>query len=808
MRISPRRWAPLLLAALLAIAGLAQAAVAPPLPPPDEDEPLPRQAIARLGSARLFHPGAVRLAFAPDGSMLASQGSGGVRLWNAATGAALARLSFADTEGAAIAFSPDGRYLATLSSRDYRIRLWCPFTCRLLRVLPREVPLWGARHLAFSPDSRYLHGTSDGEELLVWDIQTARRAARARPGQAVSASALAGDGTVATAMPGAVRLWGARSQRHGPPLALGPTKVIALTFSADSRFLAVLEAHRATLYDRATGRARRLALGAPSAQPPLFALSPDGKWLAVSTARAALVIHDTTTRRPAWKVGAPSGAANFSALAFAPNSEALAVARGDGAIQLLASATGACLAPRLTFRPSPASALFTPDGAAVITTADDHTIRIWEVRSGKPRLGLKGHTAGVTSLALTADGRTLASGSYDGTIRLWDIKTGTPLRKLNVVNAHNRHTTALAFAPNGKVLAVGGDGGEVKLWDVTRGRPMTAWRRSAGAVSGLAFGPDGKVLYWGTTSEKVVHAWMIAGLRPVRQWPAGGTVALALSADGRTLVTGPWLTMWDTASEKRLFANFFADAGGALAVALAPDGKRLASGGAHGTIDVWDTKTGKAVNLLVGHEGPIGALAFAPGGELLASAGADGTALIWDLRGRARPRPWRGNLDSPHGMCRDLGGNAATVLVAYNGLIRAGDDAVKPLGELLRPVAAPAENERVARLIRALDNDDFEVRERAEVELARRGRHAELALCRALTRKLPLEQYRRIERLLARMAERPLRAEEAPMLRAVWALEGINTPAAHRQLRAGASAPLPAPVRREVVEALKRLAAR
>jgi WD40 repeat protein len=67
------------------------------------------------------------------------------------------------------------------------------------------------------------------------------------------------------------------------------------------------------------------------------------------------------------------------------------------------------------------SALFSRDGALLVTLSLDNFAKVWDVAGGKLLARLDGHLGQIASAAFTADGRTLITGSQDRTARIWDL---------------------------------------------------------------------------------------------------------------------------------------------------------------------------------------------------------------------------------------------------------------------------------------------------------------------------------------------------------------------------------------------------
>jgi WD40 repeat protein len=77
---------------------------------------------------------------------------------------------------------------------------------------------------------------------------------------------------------------------------------------------------------------------------------------------------------------------------------------------------------------------FSPDDKWLASAAQDATIKLWDLASGRLLRTLTGHSTTVLSVDVSSDGRLVASAADDGTIRIWEAATGKMLRSISVVS--------------------------------------------------------------------------------------------------------------------------------------------------------------------------------------------------------------------------------------------------------------------------------------------------------------------------------------------------------------------------------------
>lgn len=306
---------------------------------------------------------------------------GGFKLWLLLNDLSRQTLSGHTTEVESVAFSPDGKFIASCSTRSgpttTLLELWNAKTGKSVRAWNGHV---GAVYsVAFSPDSKTL-ASAASDSVKLWNVDT-----------------------------------GALRRTWSPYNSNNYVKSVA--FSPDGRILATGgEDNMVRLWDIQTGDLRRTLAGSWLGID-VIAFSPDGSMIAAASQEikvwdvASGTLQKTLTSKT-----------SSSAVAFSQDGQKIAGAFHETIViwnttnyDVIGQFTAPDINPNLN------SFAFSPDGQIIAAGSGDWIIHLWDVSTGKLTKTLTGHRDAVNSVAFSPDGKTLASGSDDMTVKLWRI---------------------------------------------------------------------------------------------------------------------------------------------------------------------------------------------------------------------------------------------------------------------------------------------------------------------------------------------------------------------------------------------------
>lgn len=815
-------------------------------------DPLPSLAVARLGTIRLRHIDAInRVAFSPDGKILASAGDDKVvLLWDVITGKQVQTMSHPNPVRAVL-FTPDGKTLVSASNQidGTRVHVWDVRSGKQIDFLAMPKPN-GLAQMVLSNDGKVLVTSTVMGPVVAWDFAAKRELWRTEEERDwCNCLALAPDGkTLATGSDrGTVCLRDLRTGKAVHGLQSAPEErsfqqILSVAFSPDGEALSVTD-ERGTLtyWDVVTRKCTKQISIHCSILAPL-AFSPDGKTLACGNEKS-LQLYDRTGKELERIEAHQSW---IRSVTFSPDGRYLASAGNDQTIRIWNLATRKTLHAFQNNPGGPCSVSFHREGSTLITSnwcsgfGHDHscstegaptfTRQSWDARSAATFRETNPGPCVNGEGCLSPDGKIFAGKDKEGLVALIDVASGKTLRTVGKKGSGFKAKPA-GFSPDGGLVAVESNelgnvmthGWErldrLRLWDVATGKMVAAAieEKRLNHVGRVRFSAKGRLLAAEEGPGLKVPAtrlWHVAKDNSLRVAVPrlNGECDPVFSRDGRLLITirdekvddndgyhfKQAITVHHILSEKVVVC--LAVQSGVCSYALSTDNQILALGDEAGTVRLVEVLSGKEVRRLKGHRGTVNSLEFSPEGTHLISGSTDTTALVWEFRPSAA-RDHRGERLSDT-LWEDLASeDAYKAFEAVQTLSANPEKAIVLLQHRLRPIPQ-LEPEAIERLIADLDSKQFQVRERA-TERLRSLEQAAIPILKKAQESSSPEVRRRLEQLLID-AEDPRRSPERMReMRAIRCLKSLDNEPARLLLQTVAKGAPEARLTQEARELLK-----
>ena len=483
-----------------------------------------------------------------------------------------------------LAFSPDGRLLATATFHTNTIKLWEMATGRELRNLSNGGTNTSSTSpvFAWSPDSRLIATSGGNNTVSIWDVTNGREV------QALTGAAA------------------------GSFMA-GAFGISFIGFSADGRKLVTISDSirvwdTSSWKEVSTIQTSEPGIGGYTGGSGGVALSPDGTQL-VRVVNDEIKFIDPMSDKELRSVKFPDSEMHNVDLAFTSDGRLLAAGADDKKLRVWDISNKSERVKATTQRDF-AIIKFSTDGR-LIAVADGYTVKVWETSSGKevstinvPNSGAFLENAGVFS-GFTNDGKRLATSGFGTSTYVWDVDSAKQLQQFK---GRTNMAYAVAFSEDGTQLTAGGR----TRWDLRTGQGRRLSSSNTDKQLGMP-SPDGKLIamfapndspvtIYDATSGKILQTLTRANFD-------GGVERVHFSPDGKSL------------------AVIYTTTKGVQQIGRGPSSE----------VKIWDAAAGREIQTLLLNMPPAEAQ-FSADGKILATVAHQGEITLWDVTTGSRLR--------------------------------------------------------------------------------------------------------------------------------------------------------------------------
>ena len=578
------------------------------------------------------------VSFSPNGKWLATgDGDGLVKVWDVQQGVCISQMERDEAERpyhrvSRLIFSPDSKFLAVSSQRDYILYVWNTETGeRIAKFHDNTNYRWFPfllRPIAFSPDGSLIACTMPDDSLFTH----ADRSSTIRPPHHSSNH---------------IAVWNIKTGEQLTCLTEHLDFVYSVIFSPCGKFLASggqdgavrvwsVENWELIHTYQNYGTERKKVFYSP--EGVLYALEVfDDAFIVWNVARGEKCNHFLDAHSSLHDAHVPKGTP-FVLAAYNSN-EFRKWTVGD---------SEPCSFPHLHTGIS-FSLVFAPDGKTLAGGGLSKKVSLWDISQPSSPPSCFNLPGRVYTLSVSPQGEIYATGRDGITAKMWDIgNTDTPVATFTLpeekkpLSEQEWQVSTAAFAQENNLLACGDSDGTLYVWNVQQQQIQQAFKAHDGWINSIAFNPNGKLLISIRRTGPVARLWDVESGEPIDTFPVK-TYAFAFSPCCSLIAigTGKRVLLWDIEHRETVMnIPLPKDSWMSFALAFSPCGRFLASGAwwkrgfgmKKCPVLLWDVSSGKNIATFRGHCSDVQELTFSPDGKLLASGSYDGTILLWDIK--------------------------------------------------------------------------------------------------------------------------------------------------------------------------------
>jgi dipeptidyl aminopeptidase/acylaminoacyl peptidase len=531
-------------------------------------------------------------AYSPDKTMIAIAGTGGVVIYDTATGAQIRTFTSAvscmgETD---VAFSPDSKSIVVAGAGGGNngglVEFWNISTGELQRLFQ---PSFVAYSVVFTPDGKSIalggslatnHGVFG--EVGIWNLAsgTSQRSFSTTDFAGISAVAISPDGkTIACGggsyfSKGLLAAWNISSGQQTQSFPTQSTQVSSVTYSPDgTRIIDGGNPNVLEIWNASTAK-KIASLPTGSSSVLSVSISPDGTKLLAPQERSQSVVElwDLTTDQLSATIPT-SATAGVSFAAFSSDGKSLAIVgrtpitEGVGMFEIWDATTLTKKLGQIVGNQFNTYEAFMPDGKTLAVAGEnfssgspssESSLNFWDVATGAWKGSLGPPNTDFGAFAISPDGSILVSNTG-----IWNISTGALIAPLNTSPIFQ--ITQILFSPDGTKFVVFGENASlstVELWTLSTLNSVASITLPA-VLTGAAFTPDGKRVAVGgsdSAGNGVLEMLSATDLSVAQTLPTqvltGGISSVSISPDGSSLADvatntyGVQIEIWNLATGK------------------------------------------------------------------------------------------------------------------------------------------------------------------------------------------------------------------------------------------------------------------